>query len=74
MLEAELPDLPLLLKWRDDPTAVELPGGEPLQAVHDRAVTAMREIVAKHEEKDGLCRRVPPGRARAPQVLHLDRP
>jgi broad specificity phosphatase PhoE len=54
MLEAELPDLPLYLKWRDDPTAVELPGGEPLQAVHDRAVTAMREIVAKHEEKDGL--------------------
>ena len=54
MLESELPDLPLYLKWRDDPTAANLPGGETLQAVHDRSVAAMREIVARHEASDGL--------------------
>jgi phosphoserine phosphatase len=54
MLESELPDLPLYLRWRDDPTSVTLPGGEPLQAVHERAVAAMRDILARHEESEGL--------------------
>jgi probable phosphoglycerate mutase len=54
MLESELPDLPLYLRWRDDPTSVTLPGGEPLQAVHERAVAAMRDILARHQESDGL--------------------
>lgn len=54
MLESELPDLPLYLRWRDDPTSVTLPGGEPLQAVHERAVAAMRDILARHQESEGL--------------------
>ncbi len=54
MLESELPDLPLYLRWRDDPTSVTLPGGESLQAVHERAVAAMRDILARHQESEGL--------------------
>ena len=54
MLESELPDLPLYLRWRDDPTSVTLPGGEPLQAVHERAVAAMRDILSRHQENEGL--------------------
>ena len=51
MLEADLPDPERYRKWREDPTSIDLPGMEPLQAVHDRAVAAMREIVAKHPEE-----------------------
>ena len=54
MAESELPDLDLYLRWRADPTAVTLPGAEPLEAVHERAVGAMRDILAKHQEGDGL--------------------
>ncbi|HEX7077894.1 MAG TPA: histidine phosphatase family protein [Candidatus Eisenbacteria bacterium] len=52
--EAELPDLGLYLRWREDPTSCELPGAEPLQAVHDRAVAAVREILARHDATAGL--------------------
>jgi broad specificity phosphatase PhoE len=52
--ESELPDLDLYLKWRADPSSVTLPGAEPLEAVHERAVAAMREIMARHQEGDGL--------------------
>ena len=54
MAESDLPDLDLYLRWRADPTAVTLPGAEPLEAVHERAVGAMRDIMAKHQEGDGL--------------------
>ncbi len=39
---------------REDPTSVTLPGAEPLAAVHDRAVEAMREIAARHPASEGL--------------------
>ena len=52
--EEELPDLPLYLRWRADPTCCELPGAEPLAQVHRRALEAMREIVARHPEQEGL--------------------
>ena len=52
--ESELPDLDLYRRWRDDPTSCMLPGGEPLAAVHDRAVHAMREIAGRHPAADGL--------------------
>ena len=54
MAESELPDLDLYLKWRADPTSATLPGAEPLEAVHERALAAMRDILAKHREGDGL--------------------
>jgi broad specificity phosphatase PhoE len=54
LAEKELPDLDLYLKWRDDPSSCTLPGAESLQAVHDRAVAAMREILARHHDGDGL--------------------
>ena len=54
MAESDLPDLDLYLKWRADPTSATLPGAEPLEAVHERAVAAMRDILAKHQEGDGL--------------------
>ncbi|HZI89202.1 MAG TPA: histidine phosphatase family protein [Candidatus Polarisedimenticolia bacterium] len=52
--ESELPDLDLYKKWREDPTSVSLPGAEPLMAVHDRAVAAMKEIAARHPASEGL--------------------
>lgn len=54
MFEADLPDLERYRQWREDPTSIDLPGSEPLQVVHDRAVSAMREILARHAEPDGL--------------------
>jgi broad specificity phosphatase PhoE len=52
--EDELPDLALYLRWREDPTCCTLPGAESLEAVHARAVAAMKEILARHAESDGL--------------------
>ncbi len=52
--EDELPDLGLYRRWREDPTSCTLPGAEPLDAVHARAVAAMRDIVARHPEEEGL--------------------
>jgi len=52
--EADLPDLELYRKWREDPSAHAIPGGEPLQAVHDRAVAAMKDILGRHREGEGL--------------------
>ena len=54
MAESDLPDLDLYLKWRADPTSVTLPGAEPLETVNERAIAAMRDIMAKHQEGDGL--------------------
>jgi probable phosphoglycerate mutase len=54
MLEADLPDPERYRRWREDPTSTDLPGMEPLQAVHDRAVEAAKEILARHAEGDGL--------------------
>lgn len=52
--EEELPDLALYRRWREDPTCCTLPGAEPLEAVQERAVAAMRELVGRHQEEDGL--------------------
>lgn len=52
--EEELPDLALYRRWREDPTCCTLPGAEPLEVVHTRAVAAMKEIVAKHPGDEGL--------------------
>ena len=52
--ESEIPDLELYRRWREDPTSCSLPGAEPLQSVHERAVSAMREIVSHHEEGEGF--------------------
>jgi broad specificity phosphatase PhoE len=52
--EEELPDLPLYRRWREDPTCCSLPGSEPLDSVHRRALEAMREVVARHPVEDGL--------------------
>jgi broad specificity phosphatase PhoE len=54
LAEAELPDPERYRRWREDPTSCDLPGAEPLQAVHDRGVAAMREIVGRHREGEGL--------------------
>ena len=54
LAEAELPDFELYRRWREDPTCCTLPGAEPLEAVHERAVAAMRDILARHEEQNGL--------------------
>jgi broad specificity phosphatase PhoE len=54
MFEKDLPDPDRYRRWREDPSSTDLPGSEPLQSVHDRAVSAMREIVARHQEGDGL--------------------
>ena len=50
--EEELPDLQLYRRWREDPSCCTLPGAEPLEEVHRRAVEAMREIVARHPEQE----------------------
>jgi len=52
--EADLPDPDLYRRWREDPTSCTPPGGEPLSAVRDRAVAAMREIAARHPAEVGL--------------------
>lgn len=52
--ESDLPDIDLYRRWREDPTSCELPGSEPLQAVHERSVAAMRDILARHRESEGL--------------------
>ena len=54
LAESELPDLPLYLRWREDPASCELPGAESLEAVRDRAVAAMRDILVRHQEGSGL--------------------
>ena len=54
MAESELPDLPLYLRWREDPASYALPGAEPLEAVRDRAVSAMQDILSRHQEGEGL--------------------
>jgi broad specificity phosphatase PhoE len=54
LAESELPDLDLYRRWREDPSSCTLPGAEPLAAVHDRAVQAMRDIAAKHPASEGL--------------------
>jgi len=54
LAESELPDIELYRRWRDDPSACTLPGAESLQSVHDRAVAAMRDIMGRHQEGDGL--------------------
>jgi broad specificity phosphatase PhoE len=54
LAESELPDVDLYRRWRQDPSSCTLPGGETLQSVHDRALAAMREIVDRHREGDGL--------------------
>ena len=51
MLEADLPDPERYRRWREDPTSVDLPGIESLEAVRDRAVTALKEIVARHPDE-----------------------
>ena len=51
MLEAELPDPERYRRWREDPSSVDLPGIEPLQSVQDRAVAALKEIVARHPDE-----------------------
>ena len=52
--EAEIPDLALYRRWREDPTSSTLPGAESLESVHERAVSAMKEIVARHNPEQGL--------------------
>lgn len=54
MAESDLPDLELYQRWRADPSSCTLPGAEPLQAVHERAVAAAREIMGRHSQGDGL--------------------
>ena len=54
MAESDLPDPELYQRWRQDPSSCTLPGAEPLQAVHDRAVKAAREIMSRHSQGDGL--------------------
>jgi len=54
LAETELPDLGLYRRWREDPTCCTLPGAETLEAVHARAVEAMKEIVARHPDDEGL--------------------
>lgn len=54
LAESEIPDLPLYLRWREDPASCVLPGAEPLETVRDRAVAAMRDILARHQEGNGL--------------------
>ena len=48
LAEEEIPDLDLYRRWREDPTSCALPGAESLEAVHERAVAAMRDILARH--------------------------
>jgi phosphoserine phosphatase len=54
LAEAELPDLDLYRRWRLDPTSCTLPGAESLESVRDRAVQAMKDILGRHREGDGL--------------------
>jgi broad specificity phosphatase PhoE len=54
MAEADLPDLDLYRRWREDPTSCTLPGAEPLPAVRARAISAMREIAERHPPGEGL--------------------
>lgn len=54
MAEADLPDPDLYRRWREDPSSCTLPGAEPLPAVRERAVAAMREIAERHPPEEGL--------------------
>jgi len=54
LAEADLPDIELYRRWRDDPSSCTLPGAEALDAVHARAVAAMRDIAARHPASEGL--------------------
>ena len=54
LTETELPDVDLYRRWREDPTSCTLPGAEPLDAVHARAVAAMRDIALRHPAAQGL--------------------
>ena len=39
----------LYVKWRQNPDQVQMPGGESLNEVRDRAVAVVDEVVARHE-------------------------
>ena len=54
MFEKDVPDAERYRRWREDPSSVDLPGGESLQQVHERAVSAMKDIVGRHADADGL--------------------
>jgi len=54
LAESQLPDLDLYLRWREDPSSCDLPGAEPLLAVRDRALAAMRDIATRHPADAGL--------------------
>jgi broad specificity phosphatase PhoE len=54
LAEPDLPDPDLYRRWREDPSSCTLPGAESLQSVHERAVQAMRDIMDRHQEADGL--------------------
>lgn len=50
-IESEFPGL--LQQWKDAPETVQMPEGENLQQIWDRAVACWEEIVRNHE-KDGI--------------------
>jgi broad specificity phosphatase PhoE len=54
LAESDLPDPDLYQRWREDPTSCALPGAEPLEAVHARAVETMRDIATRHPADGGL--------------------
>lgn len=49
-IEASFPDL--LQEWKDKPETVQMPEGENLQQVWERAITAWHQIAADHSESD----------------------
>ena len=49
-IEAEFPGL--LTQWKEAPETVQMPEGENLQQVWERAVAAWKEIVATHANSD----------------------
>ncbi|MGL6343325.1 MAG: histidine phosphatase family protein, partial [Waterburya sp.] len=49
-IKAEYPDL--LQQWKDKPETVQMPEGENLQQVWDRAIAAWNKIVAEHSNTD----------------------
>lgn len=51
-IKAEYPDL--LQQWKDKPETVQMPEGENLQQVWDRAIAAWHKIVAEHSNTDSL--------------------
>lgn len=49
-IKAEYPDL--LQQWKDKPETVQMPEGENLQQVWDRAIAAWNKIAAEHSHTD----------------------